>query len=739
MSIKTWILISLTFLSVIFIVILDSKTPLGYADWILYFLPVLISSLTNSKVFIYIATAITPILMTIGYFTSPPAVFSTSVAITNRISAFAVVCFVVFLTLKRMATIRRLEETQKNERKNREFLDVILNNINIAVAVMTGRDLKYVYVNPVYQSIVPNVPMLGKRYRDVFPQIAENTEQLILGVIDTGTPWNIERFHAPVPGKADAKWSGKVVPLGQISVSGEKSALIMIGDVTEWDTLEKQIRKREQEYSTLAAHAPEIIARFDRQFCYTYINEYGTKVYGIPSEQIIGKSIEELKFPRKVTESWKEHFKQVFTTGQMKIFNFEYESRDLGHLYLSSLLVPEFGKNKEVVSILTITRDITELKETEERLRESEKSFRELANSMPQLVWTADADGTVDYYNEKYKDFDGIAPLPGGKWKWGQAVHEDDMKATEDAWNNAVKTGKFYEIEHRVRHSDESYHWYLSRAVPVCNEKGEIIKWYGTATNIDRSKNALHDLEESERKLKILNENLENIVVQRTTQVRALSSALTLAEQRERKRISYVLHENLQQKLLGARLLLGQHLRDHELSKSEKDVYDDVEDSIGLLDNAINTARSLSIELNPPILQSQGLDTSLRWLVRHMKKAFGLEIEMKITGKVNTIRNEKQLMLTQMVRELLNNVIKHSGVRSAQIDAVYHNRHIEISVTDKGRGFNPEEALRRSTDDTRLSLLSIQERLRLFNGELEIQSSTGQGTKCTIKLPVNNH
>lgn len=738
MSIRIWILIFLIILSVIPIVILDSVTPLGHGVVILYFLPVLISSITSNGIAIYVALVITPISMIIGYFTSPPG--TRYVSLINRTGVYGIIWFVVWLIFKRMSTIQKLQQTQINERKNREFLDAILKNADIAIAVLTGSDLKFAYVNPVYQSIKPGVEMLGKSYHDVFPEpVEKEKEQMILNVIDTGAPCSIQRFHTPFPGKSDTVWDGKVVPLPPVSSKQEKSALVLVWDVTEWDSLERKLRKREQEYSTLAAHAPEIIARFDQQFRHIYINEYGTKVYGIPSEKIIGKTNDDLGILKEKRDYWQKQFEEIFDSGEMKIINYEYESPNLGHLYFSSLFVPEYDREKNVVSILAITRDITELKKAENRLRESEKRFRELANSMPQLVWTAESDGDVDYYNERYKDFGGIAPGPGGRWQWGLVVHQDDLEATKSRWAHAVRSGEIYEIEHRIMHVDGSFHWYLSRAVPVHDENGKIIKWYGTATNIDLSKKALHDLEENEKKLKILNENLENMVIQRTTQVRSLSYALSLAEQRERKRISYVLHENLQQKLLGARLLLGQHFRDHEKQISEKHKPDDIADSINLLEEAIGTARFLSIELNPPILQSQGLDASLKWLVKHMKKAYGLDTKMNIGGNINSVRNEKQLMLTQMVRELLNNVIKHSGVKDAQLDAVIENGQIKITVSDRGRGFNPDDALRRSSDDTRLSLFSIRERLSLFNGELNIKSKEGQETTCVILLPENNY
>lgn len=738
MSIKMWILALLSILSVVPIVILDSVTPLGHGEVILYFLPVLLSSITSNKTVIYLAMVLTLILMIIGYFTSPPGL--SYISIINRMGVYGINWFVVWLILKRMFTIKKLEQSQINERRNREFLDTILNNANIAIAVLTGHDLNFTYVNPAYQSIRQDIEMLGKSYHDVFPEhVEKGIERKILNVIDTGVPWRIQRYQMTFSGKSDTVWEGKVVPLLHAISKQEDSVLLLVWDVTEWDSLEKKLRKREQEYSTLASHAPEIIARFDPQFRYIYINEFGAKVYGIPSEKIIGKTNDDLGILSGKNDYLKQQIEQVLGTGQIKIVNYKYESPKLGHLYLSSLFVPEYDGEKNVVSILAITRDITELKKTESRLRESEKQFRELANSMPQLVWTAGADGSVDYYNERYRDFSRIRPETDGKWQWGLIVHQDDLEATVKRWEHAVKRGETYEIEHRIRHNDGSYHWYLSRAVPVRDDNNKIVKWYGTTTNIDLSKKALHDLEKNEQELKILNENLENMVIQRTTQVRALSFALSLAEQRERKRISYVLHENLQQKLLGARLLLGQHFRDHEKQITEKSQPDDIADSIDLLEEAIDTTRFLSIELNPPILQSQGLDASLKWLVKHMKKAYDLEIKINFRGRINSVRNEKQLMLTQMVRELLSNVIKHSGVMVAQLDVVNENRQIQITVSDKGRGFNPDEAFRRSNDDTRLSLFSIRERLNLFNGELIIKSREGQGTTCIIRLPDDNY
>ena len=137
---------------------------------------------------------------------------------------------------------------------------------------------------------------------------------------------------------------------------------------------------------------------------------------------------------------------------------------------------------------------------------ESEERFHQMADAMPQLVWTARADGVVDYYNQRYREFFGIRPDAQEEdvWQWAPTLHSDDVDATVDAWNTAVQSGTVYEIEHRVTLADGSYRWYLSRGLPYRNERGEIVKWFGTATDIHAQKMAEQALRESETRFRRL-------------------------------------------------------------------------------------------------------------------------------------------------------------------------------------------------------------------------------------------
>ncbi|MCO5168145.1 MAG: ATP-binding protein [Planctomycetes bacterium] len=133
-------------------------------------------------------------------------------------------------------------------------------------------------------------------------------------------------------------------------------------------------------------------------------------------------------------------------------------------------------------------------------LRESEGRFRHLAEAMPQVVWTADPAGVVDYYNQRWADLTGLDRDEGLRGGWTQVVHPDDLQRTAAAWRRSVQTGAAYEVVHRIRAGDGTYRWFLSRALPSHDERGRVARWLGTATDIDDRVRAEEALREADRR-----------------------------------------------------------------------------------------------------------------------------------------------------------------------------------------------------------------------------------------------
>lgn len=146
----------------------------------------------------------------------------------------------------------------------------------------------------------------------------------------------------------------------------------------------------------------------------------------------------------------------------------------------------EVDDDEEPVSFSGTIIDVTDRKEAELDVMETESRLRFMADSMPQLVWITRADGYHEYYNQRWYDYTGTAPGTTDGDGWNDLFHLDDQARARDIWQKSLKTGEPYEIEYRLYHApSDRYRWVIGRAMPFRNEEGEIQKWYGTCTDID--------------------------------------------------------------------------------------------------------------------------------------------------------------------------------------------------------------------------------------------------------------
>lgn len=138
--------------------------------------------------------------------------------------------------------------------------------------------------------------------------------------------------------------------------------------------------------------------------------------------------------------------------------------------------------------LIRVCEDVTEIRKASELRAESEARFVTLANSMPQIVWTAHPDGRLDYFNQVWFDYSGTTYEDNKDNGWASSVHEEDRPQTASNWESSLRSGSIYENEFRLRSKSGEYRWFVARAVPTRDESGNIIKWYGTNTDIHSSK-----------------------------------------------------------------------------------------------------------------------------------------------------------------------------------------------------------------------------------------------------------
>ena len=155
---------------------------------------------------------------------------------------------------------------------------------------------------------------------------------------------------------------------------------------------------------------------------------------------------------------------------------------------------PLANEQGEVDRLLIVSTEVTRQVVERRKAEELGHTLHSLANALPQLVWIAGPDGTVTYYNDRVAQFAGAERLPNGQWRWEGLLHTDDLQATAEAWQAAVNSGMVYEKEHRVRMKDGSLRWHLSRGFPHRSKEGDVLQWYGTATDIHAVKLAEENL-----------------------------------------------------------------------------------------------------------------------------------------------------------------------------------------------------------------------------------------------------
>ena len=238
-----------------------------------------------------------------------------------------------------------------------------------------------------------------------------------------------------------------------------------------------------------------------------------------------------------------------------------------------------------------------------------------------------------------------------------------------------------------------------------------------------------------EESLRELTRTLEARVAERTgelefraRQLQKLALELSQAEDRERKRLAEILHDDLQQQLAAAKfhvgIMAGRARGDLSLQKYAMQVDK-------MLRDAVETSRSLSHELSPAVMYHGDLGEILEWLANQIHAKHGLVVHVEAYGEVNTESDALKAFLFKAVQEMLFNAVKHARVGEARVRVRRMGRYICLSVSDRGRGFDPQE-LRQAAG---FGLMSIRERIGLLGGRMRIHSIRGWGSRFVLTVP----
>jgi PAS domain S-box-containing protein len=493
---------------------------------------------------------------------------------------------------------------------------------------------------------------------------------------------------------------------------------ILLADITDRRRAEEALRREHNLLRLLIDNLPYTIYAKDCKSRFILGNDAVVKYEGFQCEkELLGKTDFDL-YPEELAASFYDREQQVIQKDQPMI-NEEglYLDKQGNEQWVLVTKVPLRDENGKIVGLVGINRDITERKRAEEALAQERNLLRALMDNIPDYIYFKDRQSRFIRTTKAHAKMFGLSdPAEAiGKTDFDFFSENHAHQAYEDE-QEIIRTGQpLLNIEERETWPDRPDTWALTSKMPLRDEEGKIIGTFGISRDITERKKAEKKLLDYQRQLK------------------SLASQLTLAEERERRRIATELHDQIGQALAISKVKLD-GLRHDVYSEKPDKILDEV---CSLLGQAIADTRSLTFDLSSPILHELGFEAAVAaWLTEEIEQKYGIVTELVVDKKQKPLDDDIKGVLFRDVRELLINVVKHSKATKLKVSILRVRDQISISVEDNGVGFVPDEVTAKAVGNGGFGLFSIRQRLEELGGRLEIESEPSHGCRVVMMAPL---
>ena len=346
-------------------------------------------------------------------------------------------------------------------------------------------DYRFLEANPTFEKHTGFKDAVGRTIRELVPDHDAHWFEIYGKVAATGEP---TRFVNEA--KAMGRWYD--VYAYRVGGPGSRKVGILFTDITD----RKRAEEAQARLAAIVESSDDAIVSKTLDGVITSWNKGAQRLFGYTAEETVGQPIT-LIIPHERHDEEFSILDRLRRGERVEHFETVRVAKDGRRLDVSLTISPIRDANGRIIGASKVGRDITDRKRAEIALRESEQRFRQLADAMPQIVWTARPDGNIDYLNRRWTEFTGL-PETVGNDGWGPILHPDDAPPAGERWAASVATGAPFEMEIRLLdRRQQTYRWHLIRTVAVHDERGKVARWFGTSTDIHEQKRA----EESSRYL----------------------------------------------------------------------------------------------------------------------------------------------------------------------------------------------------------------------------------------------
>jgi len=365
-----------------------------------------------------------------------------------------------------------------------------------------------------------------------------------------------------------------------------------------------------------------------------------------------------------------------------------------------------YGKNGEAKRMIGLATDITEVKEIQKQLGESEERFRRVANTAPVMIWMSNPDKLRNYFNQPWLDFTSRpieAELGSG---WAEGVHPEDRDSYLRTYTDAFDRRESFKMEYRLRRHDAEYRWVFDLGVPRFNSDGSFAGYIGSCIDI------------TERKLA-------------EAALAGMGRKLMEAHEQERTRIARELHDDINQRIAVLSTTL-EGIGESLPNLAVEDAGTRIREASEWLAEIGADIQGISHRLHSSKLEYLGIVMAASSFCKELSAQQKIEIDFRHANIPPNLPKEVSLCLFRVLQEALQNAVKYSGVRHFTAELRGTPDDIHMIVGDCGIGFDKDQAMAHQG----LGLISMRERVQMVNGDFEVESEPGQGTTIHVRIPL---